>query len=242
MGLDLKMGKKGIGEHISAEEWNALIDEVRRLGRFDCEPGPGGEFDNGPAGIKLLIGGRIEEWFPAVLWEEGPSAEADPSDNTYWFKRVRVDNNVDPVTVSSWGSDSDDVRFLWALATNLSEDPGATHNLTASDHIPVYIVKVWDTDGNVRYVFFGGSGGGGVFPVKITKTGGSNGTKTTTASWVYTVTTLAGTTIGTSVVLTRPRPKGTATFQVSDSYGEAFYDGAALVLWDAGEIYGTGTC
>lgn len=81
-----------------------------------------------------------------------------------------------------------------------------------------------------------------LFLVKVTKDGGSNGNKTTAATWTYTVKNLAGSTIGTTVALTRPRPYGTATYQAADSYGIAFYDGATLKLWDAGEIYGTGGC
>ena len=85
-----------------------------------------------------------------------------------------------------------------------------------------------------------------LFAVKITKTGGADGTSTTQATWSYTVKDLLGVTLGTSVNLRNTangnRPNGKTTFQSADSYGLAFYDGATLVLWDAGEVPTVDTC
>jgi hypothetical protein len=76
--------------------------------------------------------------------------------------------------------------------------------------------------------------------VALTQTAGSNGTKTTTASWTYTVKTIdSATTLGTGVALTRSRPNGTAS---AGTKGLAYYDGTTLKLWDAGEIYGSASC
>lgn len=93
----------------------------------------------------------------------------------------------------------------------------------------------------------------GVFPVRVEKTGGLDGTKTTAATWTYTVRridwtdaenqTSADFELGTVVILVRPRPFGKATFQEDSlGYGIAFYTAGVLQLWDAGEIYGTGGC
>jgi hypothetical protein len=85
---------------------------------------------------------------------------------------------------------------------------------------------------------------GAAFAVTVEKTGGSNGNATTAASWTYTVRNLAGDlTLGTVVALAHPRPKGLMTFQTgSTGYGLAFYDGATLKLWDAGEVPTKGVC
>lgn len=80
----------------------------------------------------------------------------------------------------------------------------------------------------------------GLFPVTVTQTGGSNGSKTSAASYTYTVKTLDGTTIGTSVALAKTRPYGLVT--AGSTYGLAFYDGTTLKLWDAGEYPGSGGC
>jgi hypothetical protein len=83
----------------------------------------------------------------------------------------------------------------------------------------------------------------GLFAVKVEKDGGSNGDAATAASYTYTVRTLYGRQLGTAVGQSRPRPKGTATYQAgSDGYGLAFWEGDTLILWDAGEIVGTETC
>jgi hypothetical protein len=82
-----------------------------------------------------------------------------------------------------------------------------------------------------------------IFPVTVEKTGGSDGTKTSAASWTYTVKDLSGTELGTGVSVARPRPYGTVTFQASTTgYGLAFYDNGTLKLWDAGEKPGSGGC
>lgn len=85
-----------------------------------------------------------------------------------------------------------------------------------------------------------------LFPVQVEKDGGSQGDDTTAASWTYTVKDLGGGDIDTEVALTRPRPNGTAVFQVGTfagedaGYGTGFYDtDGDFVLWDAGETYAT---
>ena len=104
-------------------------------------------------------------------------------------------------------------------------------------------------DGVQVFWFLATSNPSSTFAVKVEQTGGSNGTDTTTASYTYTVRTLpwngtsGGETLGTGVVVSRPREIGFVTVQAgSTGYGVAFYDGLTLRLWDAGEIYGTEEC
>ncbi len=80
----------------------------------------------------------------------------------------------------------------------------------------------------------------GLFAVKVTKDGGSDGTVSTAATWTYTVVDLAGKQLGETVTVAHVRPKGKMTF--GTSYGIAFYDGSTLILWDAGEYPGSGAC
>lgn len=88
-----------------------------------------------------------------------------------------------------------------------------------------------------------GTGRSGKFPVKVQKDGGSDGSTSSAASWTYTVRDLNGNTLGTGITLSRPRPKGVMIYQAGSSgYGDAFYDGSTLKLWDAGEVEDTGAC
>jgi len=83
----------------------------------------------------------------------------------------------------------------------------------------------------------------GVFPVKVTQTGGSNGNASAAATYTYTVKNIAGDSIGTAIALARPRPYGKVTVQSADGYGIAFWGSDGLLkLWDAGEIPDTATC
>ena len=84
------------------------------------------------------------------------------------------------------------------------------------------------------------------FAVKVEQTGGSG---TPTANFTYTVRTLpwngtsGGATLGTGVAVSRPRPAMAMIAQSgSTGYGIAFYDGATLRLWDAGEVIDVEGC
>jgi hypothetical protein len=83
------------------------------------------------------------------------------------------------------------------------------------------------------------------FLVKVEKDGGADGTKTTAASWTYTVRAYVnGATLGTAVPLARPRPNGRRLYPTgSDGAGIAFHDADGnLKLWDAGEYRRTAGC
>lgn len=79
----------------------------------------------------------------------------------------------------------------------------------------------------------------GMFPVTLTQTGGSNGNKTTAASWTYTAASLSGETLGTSLSPQWPRPNGTMTAATA---GLAYYDSGSVVLAIAFEQPGSGGC
>jgi hypothetical protein len=88
----------------------------------------------------------------------------------------------------------------------------------------------------------------GLFPVKVAKTGGVQGTQTTPATWTYTVRELSGggefypqsessadgAIAGEDVEVVLTRPDG--QFMPGEDYGVAFFHGQTLKLWDAGEL------
>lgn len=81
----------------------------------------------------------------------------------------------------------------------------------------------------------------GNFMVNLTQTGGSNGNKTTAATWTYTAKTLNNaTTLGTVLSPNKPRPFGT---QTAATLGVAYYDNTGTFqLAEAYEKPGSGGC
>jgi len=77
-------------------------------------------------------------------------------------------------------------------------------------------------------------------PVTVTKTGGSDGTASTRASWTYTITSLNGTQLATAVAVVKTRPLGPMHYgdEIADpAYGQAFINASGdWKLWDAGEV------
>ena len=80
------------------------------------------------------------------------------------------------------------------------------------------------------------------FRVDLTQTGGSNGTKTTAASWTYTAKKQGDSTVtlGTVLAPERTRENGTRT---AATKGSGYYNNAGdFVLAEAWESHGTGGC
>jgi hypothetical protein len=132
-------------------------------------------------------------------------------------------------------------------AYNLPEDQGSATELATGSRVQIEIVPVWDESAAVEseyWIVGGADGPPNVFPVKVGVDGGDQGTDSAPATYTYTVQSLDGTELGTEVEVVRPRPNGAVTCQVSSAggYGLAFYDGATLKLWDAGEIPQTYAC
>ncbi len=99
-----------------------------------------------------------------------------------------------------------------------------------------------------------GPAAGELFAVRVLKTSGSAGNKTTQCSFVYTVKDLAGNVMNqkrdgsgdpaTGMTPEKPRPAtGKMVAPPDDTYyGLAFWHGVDLTLWDAGEIYDPTPC
>lgn len=78
-----------------------------------------------------------------------------------------------------------------------------------------------------------------LFPVTLTSTGGATGTKTTTATYVYTAVDTGGVTVGTSLTPEWPRPNGTMT---AATKGICRRTAGTVTLAIAYEKPGTGAC
>lgn len=151
-----------------------------------------------------------------------------------------------PATVSTWATSVDNGGAPLSGTTTSNQ----AYEINGRQGFPAnYQVLMWQeraNDGSFAYFF---AAPNSYFPVKIEKTSGSDGTASAPAGWLYTVRTLpwngtsGGATLGTGVGLSRPRPNGGMIFQTgSVGYGEAFYDGSTLRLWDAGEVPATYDC
>lgn len=193
-----------------------------------------------------------------ILWKESGTG-------TKWAVVFFGASVADPaVTVKITGTASGGGKYngrvltgtSTAIATgNLGMPEGRT--LPGSDNALVLNAKERDTakhslsNGYYTGVAVGSTAGGLIiveisadpsclFPVTVSKTSGSDGTSSSIATWLYTVTSLAGETLGTSVAQTRPRQTGK---QTPGTVGLAYYDNSnTLKLWDAGEVQPTGAC
>jgi hypothetical protein len=120
-------------------------------------------------------------------------------------------------------------------------DIGGTWKITVGDYVQGRLIgRYSDGTDTPPWLIIVNSYPKGLFPVKVTQTGGSNGNKTTAASYTYTVNDLNNDQLGTSIALAKSRPYGLVT--AGSTYGLAFYDGSTLKLWDAGEYPGSGGC
>ncbi|NNM84380.1 MAG: hypothetical protein HKL96_01280 [Phycisphaerales bacterium] len=129
-----------------------------------------------------------------------------------------------------------------ALVLNLSEPGDAGSHLLPlnSFHIGLRVGRTSETAN--RAIVLIQAAAAPVFAVNITRDGGSDGSQTTAATWTYTLKTMdASVTLGTGIVLARPRPNG--SMLTNSGFGLAFFDAAnTLRLWDAGEVPATTAC
>jgi hypothetical protein len=95
-------------------------------------------------------------------------------------------------------------------------------------------------------VRLGNRGERSLFPVLVSKDGGSAGDEDNPCTYTYTVTDLAGTiTYGTGMSPAKPRTsKGAMVYQSgTPAYGTGFWDNdQEFVLWDAGEVFQVAVC
>lgn len=219
-----------ISKAISPSRINESSDAIREIGQH----------------MGRNLGPTVQSWnvvnhFLARIYQSGSQAKYSDARYEVEVQQVKWSLATDDLIDTEKNLLPEEARQI-VTAANLAELDQKSHLLAIDAIVHCFGVVLDKGTGPAYHNFFYASPPGALFAVKVVKTGGSNGNKTTAASWTYTVKTLAGKTITTGTSLTRPRPKGTATVQADNSYGLAFYDGSTLILWDAGEIYGTGAC
>lgn len=106
-----------------------------------------------------------------------------------------------------------------------------------------YRIRYAETGTGIKFAIVetGWTPAGTIFRVALTQTGGSNGNKTTAASWTYTAKDLAaGVNLGTGLSPERSRPKGTRS---AATIGIGYYDGVGVFhLYEADETPGRNDC
>ena len=136
-----------------------------------------------------------------------------------------------------------DSRNVNALIVNIPETSAGHRLLSGSFHIGLKAGMTAESP--PRMIVLIDSPGPVLFPVRINKDGGADGTQSSPATWTYTVTSIDGLiTWGTQQPLARPRPNGSMLPQTgSPAFALAFVDAAGILrLWDAGEIQNTTAC
>lgn len=205
------------------------------------------------AGVhKIEGGGRQRRGFKfGTITNAGPAAEADFTNEFHWCQLNFIEGGATETANATLKDDKSeieqtDVKQIISCVY-LPDVKAHTHSLRLGCN--VVLLPLWESNEDpFLFEIAVPIDQPGTFPVYVEKTGGSNGSTSTAASYTYTVRALNGATMGASVALAKPRPNGTMTFQTGTSgLGLAFYvpDGtnaATLKLWDAGEKETTGTC
>lgn len=75
-----------------------------------------------------------------IVQDEGPSAEADYTDERYWVQLAEITNSDSDETSKLTFAviPNTDDRYTYATATNLAEWVGETHNLADGAVVPVF--------------------------------------------------------------------------------------------------------
>lgn len=175
--------------------------------------------------------------FLAKIWDAGPAGEANYTDERYWCKPQLVKTGL-----STASADTDDDHSITVdsivTATNYEERQGAvgtgTHALPKSFVVRVFAEQDAGLNASsapkTRYVFSASLLGS--FYCTCTEDGtGADGTKTTAATWKYTVTLPNGTT-KTSIDNVRPRKNGKTTKATA---GWGAFTSAGTFVFDAFE-------
>lgn len=181
----VKVAKRDSGKLPTTAVTNELAEAILSLAP---------EFGGG-AFVVPPPGALLEPW---LVWDAGPSGEANKTNHQYWLRRAYISNAKaspavpgDPAKLTE--SPAVTSNDNWILATNLAERlPNIGGTETAGPHgLPKgqAVGPVWaESDANdpsvTRYVFFFRMG---LFPVVLTQTGGSAGNLNTPVSFTYTV-------------------------------------------------------
>lgn len=153
---------------------------------------------------------------------------SDYTDHRYVVRRKSPTWSLEAEAALTLGDDDLELEHnRTVVATNLAE-PSTSHTLAEDDAVHVFGVVVTKQDSVTHYYFF--RGGGGIIPVQLTTDGGSNGNKTTAASYTYTVKDITGvTTLGTLKSPFYTRQNGLLTGAATR--GHIWYESGVLKLY-----------
>jgi hypothetical protein len=256
-----------VGKNLSAGAWNAFIDTTKQLrGRKQGMTAEGGwdGHDHTVLLVKNSTGADLARFAVAgigdpVFFQDGEGTVLDEFKNRYPMSLIAPDADlhtgafavaIEPIASGKIGR----AKVFGVTPVKLSVtatgdqwaeiEDGVTATLkTGATGSARILYKQSGTGEKWGVVRFGDKSAdiGGLFRVDLTQTGGSNGTKTTAASYTYTVTDLAGVQLATGASPEKPRENGTKT---AATKGYGYYDAAGtFVLAEAWEAPGTvGAC
>lgn len=221
------------GDRLGSSDLNAMINELRRLGKLKVSA-PLGKHDDG-SGVSLFLGDigdkRVWAKVSSVATKDGTYNGKSATRNSTAFDETAA-GGLSIATYYAFASTED------CVLVNFFETGTGSHILPVDCVVFGWLQGV--TSGGKPLVeldhFFAG-----VFQVAVTQTGGSDGSPSTAASYTYTVKTQDSvTTLGTVIAVTGPRPKGLTNV---GTVGLAYYDSSGAVkLWSAGETPTTAAC
>jgi hypothetical protein len=146
-----------------------------------------------------------------------------------------VDDTSDAVLADLGTADGTDAI---GIDTNELGRAGHSHLDSVGDVVEGRLLRV-NGDGVRVYTFAAAPVAAVWFAVDLSQAAGSNGNKTTAASYTYDVTAKNGETLASALTPINDRPNGTATAATA---GQAYYTAAGTLFVEAYEKYGTGWC
>ncbi len=139
---------------LKASEWNALVDEVRRLSNLKVVTPLEMIKTSGATTLRMLpglVGGG--DWFLARLHDDGPGAPGNYTDQRYWVVERIITNTGEADTTDLTFADDPSDAARWVTATNLEEVLSESHLLPDNDNYPVVVFKDMDASPIPRYYF-----------------------------------------------------------------------------------------
>lgn len=228
------ISRKQPGDAITAADFNALVDEVVRLGKISVDRSM--TYRSGPYGLQLGV--KIPDDGFTRLKINGITSGAGGKYSVLELSPPTSDvSDSGDITNDDLGA----VGSTNCIGLDLNEKGRASHShLNAvNDFVDGTLLRVND-DGTRVYTFRQAPTHDVRFEVTLSNPSGSAGDKTHAPTYVYDVAALNGETLGTGVSVSWSRPVGHVT---AAGKGVAYYTAAgSLVLAEVNEVPGFGGC
>ncbi len=146
-----KKKRAGI-DPLMAAEWNDMVKIVKGM-RMSVAPPL--RMLQTPHGTSLTMAPPTKNFFVAKIVDEGPSAEANYTDQRYWVKEQMIANGAgDPDTTDLIWVDNNRDDAIWVTATNMAEVLSETHFILDDNSYRVLVWRTWDFSPVARYCFY----------------------------------------------------------------------------------------